>query len=165
MDRKAFEILARQIRPRLETTAIRILHDDDEAADAVQDTLLKMWIARHKLQQAYSITALGDTICRRICIDRLRRTNKTISGIPFEKEDDSPGQIEIIENKEIDEYVKHVFSKLPEGQQLIIRLKHIEGMETEDIAKLTGSSVTAIRMSLSRARKHIKQIFTDGKII
>lgn len=40
-----------------------------------------------------------------------------------------------------------------------MRLRHMEGMEINDIAKLTGSKETAVRKALSRARHAIKNQF------
>ena len=48
-------------------------------------------------------------------------------------------------------------SMVPTLQQTILRLRHIEGMEMREIAELTGSSEVAIRQTLSRARKALKQ--------
>jgi RNA polymerase sigma-70 factor (ECF subfamily) len=48
---------------------------------------------------------------------------------------------------------------LPGLQQAILRMKHIEGMEVEEIARLTGSNPVAVRTNLSRARKKVREQF------
>ena len=50
-----------------------------------------------------------------------------------------------------------VVSTLPDLQQTILRLRHLEGMEMNEIADLTGSSEVAIRKALSRARQAVRQ--------
>ena len=47
----------------------------------------------------------------------------------------------------------------PDRQQTILRMKHIDGMEVPDIARLTGCSPEAVRMNLSRARRQIRDQF------
>ena len=50
-----------------------------------------------------------------------------------------------------------VVSTLPDLQQTILRLRHLEGLEMNEIADLTGSSEVAIRKALSRARQAVRQ--------
>ena len=57
------------------------------------------------------------------------------------------------------EKVIALIDTLPTMQQTIMRLRHMEGMEINDIAKLTGSKETAVRKALSRARHAIKNQF------
>jgi RNA polymerase sigma-70 factor (ECF subfamily) len=48
---------------------------------------------------------------------------------------------------------------LPDRQQTMIRLRHMEGMEMSEIAQLTGSTEVAVRKALSRARKTLAEKF------
>lgn len=52
-----------------------------------------------------------------------------------------------------------IIASLPSVQQTVIRMRHIEGLEIADIAKITGSTPGSIRVALSRARQSIKEIF------
>ena len=51
MQRERFEEEARRVRPRLLSEARRLLGDPDDAADAVQDALLKLWFYRERLDE------------------------------------------------------------------------------------------------------------------
>ncbi|MBQ5506824.1 MAG: sigma-70 family RNA polymerase sigma factor, partial [Prevotella sp.] len=55
------------------------------------------------------------------------------------------------------ERILTILSTLPPMQQTILRLRHMEGWEMADIAELVGSNEVAIRKSLSRARKALKE--------
>ena len=55
------------------------------------------------------------------------------------------------------EQTMKMIDQLPEMQQTIIRLRHMEGMEMKEIASLTGSTEVAVRKALSRARKALAQ--------
>ena len=55
--------------------------------------------------------------------------------------------------------VLRVISTLPNLQQAVLRMKHIEGFEVEEIARLTGSTPIAVRTNLSRARKKVREQF------
>ena len=52
-----------------------------------------------------------------------------------------------------------LIATLPDLQQAILRMKHIDGFEVEEIARLTGSTVIAVRTNLSRARKKVREQF------
>jgi translation elongation factor TU len=60
---------------------------------------------------------------------------------------------------EWEEKVMQLIATLPDAQQAILRMKHIDGLETSEIASITGSSEEAIRKNLSRARKRILKMF------
>jgi len=52
-----------------------------------------------------------------------------------------------------------IIDQLPEIQQNILRMKHIDGFEIEEIVGITGSKPEAVRMNLSRARKKVRDVF------
>ena len=62
------------MRPALLRMAIRYLENSDEAEDAVQDALLKLWFLRDRLDQYRSVDALAIVITKHLCINRLRGT-------------------------------------------------------------------------------------------
>ena len=49
-----------------------------------------------------------------------------------------------------------VIETLPDMQQTILRLRHMEGMDSKEIANLTGSTEVAVRKALSRARQAVR---------
>lgn len=148
------------MRPALLRMAIRYLENSDEAEDAVQDALLKLWFLRERLDQYRSVDALAIVITKHLCINRLR-------GIRMEKVDLEQGisigggenpEMKLVEEENMQEILE-VISTLPDLQQSILRMKHIEGFEVEEIARLTGSTPVAVRTNLSRARKKVKEQF------
>ena len=60
--------------------------------------------------------------------------------------------------------VMEIIASLPSVQQAVIRMKHIEGLEVGEIARITGSTPGAIRVALSRARQSIKDIFMQRQL-
>ena len=158
MQRIKFEILAHDIRPAIFDIAQRHLGNDDEADDVAQDTLLKLWCMRDHLERYRSVKALAIVIARRLCIDRLRSTKAVpIEGMTISDYCDSSEDI-IMQNEERDQ-IEHLISSLPDGQQTVLRLKHIDGMETAEIAQMLGSSEVSVRVALSRARQRIRDMF------
>lgn len=158
MEQNRFEIEAKRMRPALLRMAIRYLEDSDEAEDAVQDVLLKLWFLRDHLDQYRSVDA-AIVITKHLCINRLR-------GIRIEKVDLEQGisigggeNPEMAVEEENMQEILEVIGTLPDLQQSILRMKHLEGFEVEEIARLTGSTPVAVRTNLSRARKRVKEQF------
>ena len=152
MTQEQFKDEARRLRPRLIELARRYLGDDD-AEDTVQDTLLRLWQMVGELRQPLDGLALRLT--RNLCIDQLRRRHPASlvasDSTPVGRDEtDTPDDDERIER------MMSVIATLPSLQQTILRLRHLEGMEMKEIAALTGSSETAIRTALSRARKAVR---------
>lgn len=72
-------------------------------------------------------------------------------------EDRQPESILI--DKESLEKTLSIVEQLPNLQQAILRMKHIEGLEINEIAELTGSNEGAVRTNLSRARNRVRTLF------
>ena len=148
MTKKEFKEEAQRLRPQLMLTARRYLGDDD-AEDTVQDVLLRLWQMVGELRQPFDALALRLT--RNLCIDKVRRKKPTVMLTDSGETDQAENDDERIER------MMAVVSTLPDLQQTVLRLRHLEGMEMNEIADLIGSSEVAIRKALSRARQAVKQ--------
>ena len=49
---------------------------------------------------------------------------------------------------------------LPGVEQAVLRMRHIDGMEIEEIASISSSTPGAVRTALSRARRRVRQLYT-----
>ena len=152
--RNTFEIEAGRLRPMLLRVATSIA-SEAEAEDIVQETLLKMWFMRDRLDRYTSIDAVARVITRNLSLNALRARRilqVDLSTIP-EMEDQSHVDPDLTEE------LLSAISALPDTEQAVLRLKHIEGMETEEIATLIHSSPGAVRTALSRARQRIRKLY------
>lgn len=160
MERQQFEIEAQRIRPALLRMANRYMEDTDEAEDVVQDVLLKLWFLREKLDRYRSVDALAIVITKHLCINKLRgirvETVDLQQGLSIDGGEKADKRL--LENEEMQEVLQAI-ATLPDLQQAVLRMKHIEGFEVEEIARITGSTPVAVRTNLSRARKRIREQF------
>ena len=160
MEQHIFEIEAKRMRPAILRMATHYTEDTDEAEDVVQETLLKLWFLRERISQYRSIDALAMVITKHLCINRKRGQHlDTVSleeGLIIEGE---VGPERRLINKERMQELLKLIATLPNLQQAILRMKHIDGFEVEEIARITGSTVIAVRTNLSRARKKVREQF------
>lgn len=144
-----FQKEATNIRPKLAAEARRYLSSSDEAEDVVQDALLRLWDMRWKLR--IPMAPLASATVRHLCVDRLRKSPQTTAIENIRLSDDNNG------NHEGVEHMMKIVATLPETQQTILRMRHIEGLDMASIATLTGKSEAAIRQVLSRARRAVRE--------
>lgn len=52
-----------------------------------------------------------------------------------------------------------LMAMLPDAQQAIIRMRHVDGLNNSEIAAIIGSTDGAVRTALSRARMRIAEIY------
>lgn len=156
MNEKEFEITVLGFREKLFRVALRYMQNSDDAEDAVQDVVLKLWRMNSKLAQYDSIEALAMTMMRNRCIDILRKENKLsdLSVVHIQK--NSTSDERIIEARSEVEILHKVMQSLPEMQRIVLHLREIEQYEFEEIAEVLGIEVNAIRVNLSRARKKMR---------
>ena len=164
MERKEFETIVPSLRDRIISLVGRMVPSGAGAymaEDVAQDTLLRLWARRDTLDSYRSIEALAMVMARNRTLDLLRATQTgrltSIDGI--DSPDTHPNPHESLEADEAESRMRDILRSLPSAQQALIRMRHTEGMEIDEIAALTGSSPGAIRTALSRARRHIKDLF------
>ena len=162
MQQEQFKKEVLPLRDKLLSYAQRILGDAEEAEDIIQEVYLKLWSIRDSLHSYNSITALSMHITKNLCVNRLNsisvrdRSPESLDGLVIMNEEPEP-DIQL-EQKDSLKHVMRIIDKLPGLQQTILRMKHVEGLEVEEIAGLTGSSQEAVRMNLSRARKRVREL-------
>ena len=139
-----------QVRPQMLRLARSYLKDDEEAEDAVQDVLLRLWQMLESLH--LPMAPMASVFVKNRCVDLIRRRQPMV---------DVPENMAECEPMRDERYIQvmRIIDTLPTLQQTVMRLRHIEGMEMRDIASLTGSSEVAVRKTLSRARQAIKLQF------
>jgi|BioPla2DNA2_1021312.scaffolds.fasta_scaffold00623_24 RNA polymerase sigma-70 factor (ECF subfamily) len=145
------------LRQQLFRLSLKMLGDEQNAEDAVQESLLKLWRVRDTLKSYDNPGALAVTVTKNTCLDkiRLRKQTQTIEeSIRLSDRDDPQLQLE---RKDTNKLIRMIIQTLPPLQQQIIRMKDVEEYETEEIAEITGTTIEAARTNLSRARKKVRE--------
>ena len=161
MTREYFERDVLPVSRNLYRSAFRFLSNREEAEDTVQEVFIKLWNMRGKLSEYKSVEALALTMVRNQCLDILRRRKRQIfSDItpPDTRTSDMDPHSETVATETCSN-VMEIVNDLPEQYRMLIHLKDVEGYEYEEIAEMTGTNVNMLRVSLSRARKMVRDTF------
>ena len=158
MNQKDFVLVINPFKDKLFRLAKRLLVSTEEAEDATQEILVKLWSKNENLETYNSVEALAMTMTKNYCLDQLkskRAGNLKIVHTNFT--DREPRLDKQFEDSDSLKWVEKIINQLPEQQRLIIQLRDIEQCEFSEIAKITEMNETAVRVALSRARKTIRE--------
>lgn len=147
------------LRDKMLNLALKYLGERDDAEDVVQEVLLKLWHTKEQLKSVDNPEAYAMTMTKNRCLDMLKNNKKFQDAeIPnVISQADTPS--EATENREAVAIIGKIIETLPDLQRMIITMKDVEDYDMKEIADITGTSVEAVRMNLSRARKKIKEIY------
>jgi RNA polymerase sigma-70 factor (ECF subfamily) len=161
MNQSEFMKTINPFKDRLFRLAKRLLVSTEEAEDATQEVLVRLWNNRGKLQSYNSVEALAVTITKNYCLDQLKSKRATEMRIVHSNYTDrQAGLQQQAEDRDSWNWVEKIMEHLPEQQKIIIQLRDIEQYEFEEIAKMMDMNETAVRVALSRARKAIREELT-----
>lgn len=159
MELEEFKITVLPLRDKLLNYARRMTDCAEDAEDAVQETLLRLWNRRGELEGCRSVEAFAMTVVRNLCMDlwRTDKENQTLDNLQIADAAVTPEQL--LEQKDGQCLMDRIVGSLPPLQQTVMRMKDFEGYETEEIAAITGCSHEAVRSNLSRARRRVRDIY------
>lgn len=161
MEQEQFKKEILPLRDRLMSYALRLLGNRDDAEDIVQEVFFKLWFMRDDLDRYNHVQSLSLTITKHLSVNQLKKNEREYDSLDENIEADDFSPYTGLERKDELEQVLKIVNRLPDLQQSVLRMKHIDGLETNEIAALTGSSPEAVRMNLSRARKKVRDWFLD----
>ncbi len=146
---------------KLYAVALSLTCNEQEAEDAVQDAFLRLWTRRDSLPSMENAEAYCVTLTRHICHDRLRSRHATLDvDRPETMRQAAHADMEReVETKDHAEIMRRCIARLPEQQRLLITMRDVNNLDYGEIEQATGLSMTNIRVTLSRARKTLREQF------
>ncbi|WP_420387482.1 RNA polymerase sigma factor [Roseivirga sp.] len=161
MELQEFKNKVLPLKDRLYRIALHMLKSVDEAEDALQDVMVKLWDKRQQLKEYRSVEAFAVTVTKNRCLDQLKSKKHKYHKDVQELEVDS-GFVSPYKKLELNESMRvmvRAFQELPDQQRLLITLRDLEGYSYEEIAEQTGLQINNIRVGLSRARKAAREAY------
>lgn len=158
MTQKEFVTLTHPFKDKIFRLAKRLLVSTEEAEDAAQEILLKLWSKKNDLSAYRSVEAMAITMTKNYCLDQLKSKRAShLSLVHTNFNDREAGLQQRLEDKDSLEWVEKCMNELPEQQKMILQLREIEGYEFTEIGEILEMNETAVRVALSRARKSIRE--------
>ena len=162
-ERAAFDQLMNLHQQRVVTLAWRLLGTREDARDAAQEAFLRVYRHLHKYDATQSFQAWLYRIVVNVCRDSLRQRARH-GGLALEDElvltlasaDDSEAAALAAQERAL---LLRALGTLSEKERAAIVLRDLEGLPTEEVANLLGSSPTTVRSQISAARVKLKVFY------
>ena len=157
-DVDAFGIVYRVHAPAIHALCRRMLGNEQDARDALQDVFVRAW---EKLGSFRGESALRTWLHRlgiNVILERLRAGRRDALRFDDQAGDVAPSGSTPAERAEAAIDVAAALDRLPNGARIVLVLHDIEGYSHEEIAAMTGIAPGTSRAQLWRARRHLSRI-------
>ncbi len=161
MNALEFLNITNPFKNKLYRLAKRILVSKEEAEDATQEVLIKLWNNKANIANYKNVEAFSMTMTKNFCLDKLKSKHaQNIKMVHTNYEDKNKLLQKQIEIDDSLKWVEKIIQTLPKQQQLIIQLRDIEQYDFKEISEILNISEPTIRVALSRARKTVREALT-----
>ncbi|WP_425414160.1 sigma-70 family RNA polymerase sigma factor [Pleomorphomonas koreensis] len=157
-DRDAFARLVERHADRGFALALRILKNSDDAEDVVQDSFLKLWTHRKRMEigRAKFSTWLYRVITNR-CIDLRRKPAMDDIETAPEVADEAEDALSRLHRASMTSLLEAALSRLPDQQRIAVILSYHEAMSNAEIAEVMETTVMAVESLLKRGRQQLRK--------
>ena len=171
-----FAILEKRYKSIVMSLVRRMIKDDEDVKDIVQETFIKAYNSLSTFQDTYSFSGWLFRIASNNCIDFHRKRKLpsfSISKMTSNSEDNEEYEIEdktfmpdeALLRGEKGSMLRNALALLPEKYRLILRLRHEEEMEYSQIAEQLDVPIGTVKANLFRARKMLYEVLKKNKSV
>jgi RNA polymerase sigma-70 factor, ECF subfamily len=144
--------------------AFRILCDEEDARDVVQESFIRVWKNFGGYDEHVKFTTWLYRIVTNLCFDKLR-ANKRRPEVALEGGDlstlistaieDDPGTV--YDNKELSSIIAALTEALPPKQKIIFVLRDLQELNVREVCDILGLSESSVKTNLVYARRCIRR--------
>lgn len=158
----AFAILLNRYEDAFLRRAQHILYSKEDAEEVVQDTFTRIYLYadRYAAQEGAQFSSWAYTILTRLCFTRYQKLKKErgrMADMEPETFERLPDTQSFLDELSIKHEVLNALSRVPESAASLLRLQFLEGKTQEEIARMTGTTVPAVKTRVFRAKKLLRQ--------
>lgn len=170
-DPAAFEQLMTPLEGGLWRLCCHYLPNRQDAQDALQETMLKIWRALPDFRGQSALTTWAYRLCVNCCLDQLRRQKSRVQTQSademreqgFDPVDLSPLPEETVEQAETRARLRACLDQLNPEQRTALLLCAVEGRSYEETAAITGVGLGTVKSRVARARGRLAELMKRGE--
>ncbi|HWW92559.1 MAG TPA: sigma-70 family RNA polymerase sigma factor [Vicinamibacteria bacterium] len=169
---QAFEMLVRTHTPRLLAVAQRLLRNEEDAKDAVQEAFLNAFRSLGSFEGASRVSTWLHRIAVNVALMKLRSQRRkpeaSIEGLlPAFLEDGHhalhppewrDGADVLLERREDREFIRACIDELPESHRTVLILRDVEELDPQETARALGVTENVVKVRLHRARQALRSL-------
>jgi RNA polymerase sigma-70 factor, ECF subfamily len=164
-DGDALEALLKDVQPRIYRFSLKMCGRAEDAQDVLQETLFAAARAVRGFRGASSVSTWLYTIARSFCIKKRRRSVFAPEVVSLDAE---PGAARSaaaptrdpersLSDREISSALQSAIASLEPAVREVLVLRDVEGLPADEVATITGLSVSAVKSRLHRARMAVRE--------
>jgi len=146
------------------SVAFRILCDEEEARDVVQESFIRIWSSLPRYNREMKFTTWMYSIVAHLCYDKLR-TRKKRGTTALDAVDPSLLASVAVEhnperlysNKELAGAIEMLTDKLPPKQKIIFVLRDLQGLSVSEVSEILRLSESSVKANLVYARRFLRE--------
>lgn len=167
-DPEAFGVLVDRYEDAFLRKAQGILYSREDAEEVVQDTFTRIYLYgdRYSPQEGASFSSWSYLILTRLAFTRYQKRKKErgrTAAMEPEAFERLPDTESFLEDMTVRDEVLSALARLPEAAARVLTLQFLEGKSQEEIAAIEGSTVSAVKTRVHRAKKQFKDSLEYGK--
>ena len=176
-DMSAFELLVRRYQTPLINYIHRSIDDYQRAEDLSQETFLRVFKSANRYAPTASFKSwlytIATNLCRNEIRNRTRRNTYFLEDLVEDGEDVYHAAImqdtrylpdSLLEKKEQRQIIRKALAQLPENQRVALTLVTYQDLRYEEVAKILGCSVGAVKALIHRARQKMRKLLIKAGI-
>ena len=152
MDEQEFERAVRRLQTRMYRTAVSILWNDQDAADAIQEAILRAWQKRRSLRTPEAF----DVWLMRILLNECRNIQRKHRFRPLPLEEDIP----VAEAPDLG--LREALRRLPEKYRTPLLLHTLDGYPVAEVARMLRVPESTARGRIYQGRKQLKTLLEEA---
>lgn len=157
---QAFEILMQRYSLQVYSAALRLMHDEVDAAEVTQMAFIQAYKQLDSWQGGNFgswVTVIANHIGLRL-LEKEKRRQK----VPLDENTDVPDETYNEQREQQLQTLEQAITQLPEQEQQIIRWHYYEGVPLQEIAGRLGQTENNIKVRLFRIRERLKKKIEHG---
>lgn len=159
-DVDAFETLYRTHATAVLALCRRMVRDDNEARELLQDAFVRAWekLTSFKGQSAFATWL--HRLAVNVVLERLRTTRRDTNRLVNEDDEAVFGGQSNAADLETRMDLENALAKLPQGSRIVFVMHDMEGYSHDEIAQVTGTAAATSRVQLWRARRALMRLMS-----
>lgn len=155
----AFESIVRGYTPRLYRHAFKLLKNEDDAEDLVQDVFAELWERRQKLHISASLSAYLHSMLKHRFLRHVSRANlheEAMAHLVHRMDEMQETILDVMAVSDLQQTLSEALSRLPENMRRIFVLRN-EDYTIREIAQAMGLAEQTVKSYHSELNRRIKE--------
>ena len=154
MDKDTFARQVTDLQGGLYRVAASYLRGESDRLDAVSEAITRAWEKRHTLREESLFRTWITRILIRVCVNIQRRQKRSVPVDALPEAESEPEDERIAALRE-------ALAQLPQRQRTMTVLHYMEGYDVREVARIMGTTKSAVCAGLSRARARLRTLMGE----